>query len=640
MNDAGTDLVLVAMPWEEPTYGSIQVATLLPVARRAGFSAVGRSFHVAWLHYLAKTSLGIDDYRAIANDHWDIGLGDWIFAEAASTGAAEEDVYLPFARSYGVPAAVLDAACAMRAIVDDFLAACAAEVLALCPRAVGFTVAFSQTLPAIALARALKTEDPDVRVVFGGAGCDGAMGAALHRSFAVIDLVVRGEGERVLPGVLADIVEGREIRRQAGLCVRDRTGTWVQPQTAPPVPMAEVPMPDYDEYFERLGASRAARSLAGEVRILVEGARGCWWGERAHCTFCGLNGSMMEFRSKPTERLVGEVLSLARRHCRLGFDAVDNILDRRYFDTLLPALARLRGSGIDLDIFWETKANLRREQVRLLRDAGIHRFQPGIESLSTPILKLMRKGVTALQNIRLLKWAARYGVRPTWNIIYGFPGEPPQEYLRMAALMPSLTHLRPPGLVRLYVQRFSPYHDDPAAWGLRVTGAAHYYRHLYTLDDATLADLAYDFAYEHLDGRDPETYIGPLRDALACWERGWATGRVTLAYECGPGFLRIVDRRPGIGPATYLLDDLEARAYLACDAGASPTAVLRTLGADGTGLDVGDVRALLEDLERHQLVLREGDRYLSLAIPANPDAESQVVAAAEDVPQARAAVPA
>ena len=36
----------------------------------------------------------------------------------------------------------------------------------------------------------------------------------------------------------------------------------------------------------------------------------------------------------------------------------------------------------------------------------------------------MRKGVTALQNLRLLKWCAEIGITPAWNLLYGFPGEP------------------------------------------------------------------------------------------------------------------------------------------------------------------------------------------------------------------------
>src|SRR4029079_12294060 len=76
--------------------------------------------------------------------------------------------------------------------------------------------------------------------------------------------------------------------------------------------------------------------------------------------------------------------------------------------------------------------------------ARVNRIQPGIESFSDPVLTLMRKGVTWLQNVQLLKWCKQFGVQPFWNVIWGFPGEPAAEYDRMARLVPHLTHLAAP----------------------------------------------------------------------------------------------------------------------------------------------------------------------------------------------------
>ena len=54
--------------------------------------------------------------------------------------------------------------------------------------------------------------------------------------------------------------------------------------------------------------------------------------------------------------------------------------------------------------------------------------QPGIESLATPTLKLMRKGTTAFNNIRFLADCAVEGVKPVWNLLVGFPGELAETY--------------------------------------------------------------------------------------------------------------------------------------------------------------------------------------------------------------------
>ena len=374
-----------------------------------------------------------------------------------------------------------------------------------------------------------------------------------------------------------------------------------------------LPIPKYDEYFDRLAKTGFAADILSEVRVLYESARGCWWGATSHCTFCGLNGSSMVFRSKSAGRVLDEVQTLARRYGRLDLQAVDNIMDAGYLRDVLP---RLRDRGYDLDVFYETKANLRREHVRLLRAAGVNRIQPGLESLSTPILRLMRKGVTAFQNVRLLKWCAEYGLRVFWNVIYGFPGEPPEEYRRMADLVPALEHLSPPTLGPLVLDRFSPYYDRPGDFGLEIVGPLPYYELIYSADRMTLNDLAYSFQYAHADDRDPDTYVVPLRVAIQAWRDAHPTSYRTLRYRRGPGFVVVQDGRPHSERANYTFGEREAAVYLACEDGATPTQACETVRAGGVSdISVDEVREFLDDLQRSRLVYAENGRYLALALP-------------------------
>lgn len=203
-----------------------------------------------------------------------------------------------------------------------------------------------------------------------------------------------------------------------------------------------------------------------------------------------------------------------------------------------------------------------------------------------------------------------------WNLLYGFPGEPPEEYGRMAALVPSLAHLAPPSMGRLVLERFSPYHERPEAWGLTVLGPLPFYRFLYPVDDATLADLAYAFQYRYPDGRDPETYVTPLRRAAEAWRAETATGYRALRYRRGPDFLVVRDRRPGLEPADYTLEDWEAQLYLACENGATPREALAALDS-AAEVNVEEVREFLEELVDLRLAYQEDGRYLALALPAN-----------------------
>jgi hypothetical protein len=250
--------------------------------------------------------------------------------------------------------------------------------------------------------------------------------------------------------------------------------------------------------------------------------------------------------------------------------------------------------------------------------AGIRALQPGIESLSTPILKLMRKGTTALQNIRLLKWATQFGITVQWNLLYGFPGESPAEYERMADVMRSLTHLQPPTATgAIVVERFSPYHKNPCAFGLKRVQPAPHYRFIYRVGAADLNDLAYDFTHEYDDGRDPNSYTEEFRDMARAWERAYDEGDA-LTFERGPGFLIIRDRRAGLGANDYLLGGDEAKIYLGCDAGATPAALWKNLNDESElRCAFADMQTFLDELLKARLVYEEDGRYLSLAVPVS-----------------------
>ncbi len=626
-------VMLINMPWSMPHRPSIQLGTLQSLLNRSNIQTEVRSFNLVFMDHLASNPdheerFSFADYLEIAEKHFGIGLGDWIFAVAPFRDPDEwDEQYLEYVRAPGGRDEIVAKALRIRQLVPSFLERCVDDVLAAGPSVVGFTTTHSQNVPSLILAKLLKLRDPSLRVVFGGGNCDGPMGDALHRSFPWVDIVVRGEGERVLPALLRDLLSDGEVHPQPGLCYwQGERRVAIEQRAGAEVPMDEIPIPDYVEYFDRLRTNSARAQILPHLTIPFESARGCWWGAKAHCTFCGMNGSSMAFRSKSPSLVVSELLELARKHEWLRFNAVDNIIDMRYFRDLLP---RLRETGYDFRLFYETKANLRKEHLRAMRDAGVLEIQPGIESLSTPILKLMKKGVTALQNIRLLKWCAELGIQPGWNVIYGFPGEPPAEYERMADVMKSLAHLTPPHLLALELDRFSPYYDRPSEYGLEITGPTAYYRLIYPCDQAALNDVAYTFDYRYADGREPKNYITTIGKRIEVWGADFAAG-ATLSYRRGPGFLLINDRRPSLGGYDYSLSEAEKTIYLGCDGGATPMMLWKELRAGGkTEISPDDVADFLDELTELKLMYEEDGVYLSLAVLVNPESKSAVVEAGD-----------
>jgi ribosomal peptide maturation radical SAM protein 1 len=612
-------VVLVSMPWDQLEHPPIQLGILQMALERDGVGADVCCLGLDFLdHCMAASAdrpagqrLGVADYDLVVELSRDVGLGDWIFAEPA----AEADAgYARWVREHPLGGRGIEVAHRFRELVPSFLDRCAESLAAREPAVIGFTTGAQQTLASLALARRLKARLPSLGVVFGGANCQGEMGAALHRAFPWVDAVVRGEGESVFPALVKDFLAGAPCRPQPGLCYRDGERSVVVPEGGDQVPLDEVPVPRYDEYFARLHASPAAAELLPRVTLLYESARGCWWGARSHCTFCGISERALAFRSKRPERVVQELLDLTARYGTKNVLVVDYILDRRYFREVLP---RLREAGAGLQMFCETKANITKAEVRLLREAGFVSIQAGVESLSDPILKSMRKGVTAFHNVRLLKWCAESRVRLFWNVLYGLPGEPPEEYARMADLMRSLVHLEPPRLVPLALDRFSPYHERPEAFGLVRLGPRRDYRFIHpTLDAATLDALAYTFEYRHADGREPATYVRPVLEVVQAWCASGEAAFGSLHHRRHRRGLTVTDRRPGLPATEYRLGGAEAAAYLACEDGATLPQIDAALHAAGFDLASGALQDFLAECVAARLVHRDRGHYLALSLPA------------------------
>ena len=222
---------------------------------------------------------------------------------------------------------------------------------------------------------------------------------------------------------------------------------------------------------------------------------------------------------------------------------VDNILDMHYFETWLPQLA---AQAEKRQLFFEIKANLSREQVELLAKAGIYRVQPGIESLSDNILKLMRKGTTALRNVQLLKWCFEAGIGVDWNILYGFPGETQADYDLMLEMLHAIRFLQPPaacGAIRL--DRFSPNFDQSLEFGFENVRPMKPYQYLYPFANEVLHKIAYYFEYDYAKkanhAKAQNEYARGVLAFVDQWKRQPETGR--LYGIASQNSLKLIDSR-------------------------------------------------------------------------------------------------
>lgn len=612
----GARVALVNMPWARVDAPSVQCGLLKASLERAG--------HRVDVHYFnvdCAAALGSPIYAAIlrAGTERQSFLGEWLFTAAAfGDDAVPAEEYLDTHKGMmqyfdGLEIGAAELAelhtQTLPAIVKHWLASVDWSDYDV----VGFSSTFEQNVASFALAKAIKAEHPVVTTVFGGANFDGEMGQEYARVFPWIDVAVIGEGDITLPALVSALLSGSDLSTLPGLAFR-KGGTLMVTGDGPRVrQLDDLPIPEYSEYFaavDRVGERRLLGTR--HPRLLIESARGCWWGQKHHCTFCGLNALGMDFRPKSPERVVEELTWLAERYQVLRIEAVDNIIDHASRQSLCDQLER---SGYDFDLFYEVKANMTREDIATLKRAGINRIQPGIESLSTHVLELMRKGTSKLINIRIMKWALYYEVDLSWNILMGFPGETGADYLEQAELMKSLYHLKPPAACApVWMERFSPYYTEPDA-GFTNLKPMPAYRDVYPIPEVDLSKIAYFFDYEVSDVSSAEDREQMMVEVDA-WRARWKTGRKPIfKFFKGPGWIRLIDNRLGPVERTTL-DGERAAAFEHCsDSYRSIGNVGRHLGEQGYTMSELDVANLLDSFVSRRWAIVEGDRYLTLAMP-------------------------
>ena len=604
------------MPFASARMPSIQLGLLKAIAERAGFPTD--------CHYLnldLAAELGAKRYEALC-EHRGHLTGEWLFSVAAFGEEASSDTEEYFRRFPEERDWALEVN-----MSDDYLAALRSDTLPEFIRTcrdsidwgaydvVGFSSMFQQNVSSLALAQALKAKFPHITIVFGGANMEDEMGGEVARAFPYVDYVVVGEGDAAFPALLAVLSGDGDVSGLRGVVYRSEQGTSPTRQAAPVVNLDSLPTPNYDDCY------RHAADLGVILEALVpfESSRGCWWGEKHHCTFCGLNGLGMGYRVKTPARLMSELDELIRRHHITFFQATDNILDMKYIEDVFVAVADRR---LDCSFFYEVKANLKREQLAMLYRGGLRSIQPGIESLSTHVLQLMRKGSTMLQNVRLLKWARYYGMRVAWNLICGFPGETAADYENQLRVLMLLSHLEPPNrFSRIWLERFAPYFAERETFPVHDVRPEASYELVYPAHVAK-DKIAYFFDYEMEDTLPPSAHEATHR-WIAEWRARWESKqRNTLSYRRAPDAVFVDDGRHDVrGVRTYVFEGHAGRVYEYC------SDTMRTTGQivqqlsheDGRDFSEKEVSRALAEFCDAGLMVHDNGRYLSLALPVNPN---------------------
>ncbi|WP_026528692.1 RiPP maturation radical SAM C-methyltransferase [Butyrivibrio sp. VCD2006] len=492
---------------------------------------------------------------------------------------------------------------------------------------------YSQQNATFAIFKRVKELDPSIKTIMGGTNLRDQAGAAVLRHYKSVDYVFFGDGDEVFDVVCQKLIDGDETDMPYGVV---RYGTELGSVVPARVTkdMNKVPYPDYSDFIEEWDRERSGYYgksilvkengeplMEGDYVIYVEGSRGCWWGEKHCCTFCGLNGDKNIYRAKSPERLYEELKELNARYPGKYIQLTDNIMSMEVLHELIPKMAKNKEK---YKLIGEIKTNIKEEDIKRLAEAGFVKMQPGIESLNDHMLKLLGKGNTAVNHIAFLKYARYHGLELAWNILDAIPGETDEDYYELYELLPKLYHFKHPlGPYSILFQKFSKYDEDPAAYGLELT-PYRAYRYMFGDDPDRYNNmiLYYELtggSFKEEKARRKELYE-KLDEMVETWKRldELPDFHGLTMDDDGEGIF-IMDTRPCSKSPFTMLTGIQSEIYRLAWGPVSYKKICEELGDKYSEDEIKEALNILTD---SNLMLYLSDRYLALALPSGKKEEN------------------
>jgi hopanoid biosynthesis associated radical SAM protein HpnJ len=264
-------------------------------------------------------------------------------------------------------------------------------------------------------AQMIKDANPGCLVAFVGGHVTAQPDQSLKASSA-IDLVARKEFDYAV----RDVVEGKDWSGIAGISYR-QNGTIVHnPESLPLTTEQLDALPFVTQVYHRdLDYLKYNSPYCQYPYVSLYTGRGC----PARCTFClwPQVTTGHSYRTRSAQNVFEEVKEMRR----LFPEMKEIFFDDDTF-TADPARARqLAEMFKPLGLCWSTnsRANVDRETLRVLKDGGLRLFVVGYESGNEQILKNIKKGVNIDRARRFTKDCHDLGILIHGTFIVGLPGE-------------------------------------------------------------------------------------------------------------------------------------------------------------------------------------------------------------------------
>jgi len=292
------------------------------------------------------------------------------------------------------------------------------------PYIFGFSAMTAAYKRAMVVSKRVKELYPDSIVCIGGVHASAIPDEVMSNEH--VDIVVRGEGELILPDLYRCIKEGRSFTdienisyRQNGKIVHNNIASVIDDlDSLPPFPYHRFTSKKYDLGF-------------------VVSSRGCPYG----CIFCSNRVTTgMKYRYRPPISIVDDLEVLYHRHGKTFILFLDDnfLVNKKRIYALID---EIRQRGLDNKMTFSFQARGDNADYALFKDLYSSGFKSvffGMETASNRIMKLIKKGETVEQCINAVRMAKELGFHVSAAFIYGFPTETHSDRINCARLSKEL----------------------------------------------------------------------------------------------------------------------------------------------------------------------------------------------------------
>ena len=292
------------------------------------------------------------------------------------------------------------------------------------PYIFGFSAMTAAYKRAMVVSRRVKELYPDSIVCIGGVHASAIPDEVMSNEH--VDIVVRGEGELILPDLYRCIKESRSFTdienisyRQNGKNVHNNIASVIDDlDSLPPFPYHRFTSRKYDLGF-------------------VVSSRGCPYG----CIFCSNRVTTgMKYRYRSPISIVDDLEVLYHRHGKTFILFLDDnfLVNKKRIYALID---EIRQRGLDNKMTFSFQARGDNADYALFKDLYSSGFKSvffGMETASNRIMKLIKKGETVEQCINAVRMAKELGFHVSAAFIYGFPTETHSDRINCARLSKEL----------------------------------------------------------------------------------------------------------------------------------------------------------------------------------------------------------